>query len=189
MNGEITDEMLMLRYREGDALAFDTLYSRHERPLYRYFALRRHCTEKLAEDLAQDVWMSVIRGAAGYEVTARFTTWLYRIARNRFLDHLRAQGVRPEESHGDLPEEVENLAAPDHHRPDRQLERQQLAHSIGDALKSLPTEQSEVFLLQQETDLTLEEMASLLGVGRETVKSRLRYATQKLRGMLAGIKS
>ena len=85
------DEDLMLAYAAGDATAFDTLYVRHKGGVYRY--LLRHCGNAgIADELFQDVWMNAIRARATYAPSARFTTWLYRIAHNRLIDHWRATG-------------------------------------------------------------------------------------------------
>ena len=85
------DEDLMLAYAAGDAAAFDALYARHKGGLYRY--VLRQCTHAgVAEELFQDVWMNVLRARASYVPSARFATWLYRIAHNRLIDHWRATG-------------------------------------------------------------------------------------------------
>src|SRR5688572_8455172 len=78
----------MLRYRDGDARAFEALYARHKGPLYRYF-LRLARPAAVAEELFQDAWTNLIRARANYEVRAKFTTWLYRLAHNRLVDHYR----------------------------------------------------------------------------------------------------
>jgi hypothetical protein len=84
-----SDEELMERYRDGDAGAFDLLYARHKGGVYRY--MLRQCNDRgIAEELYQDVWTNLIRARAGYAVTAKFTTWLYRLAHNRLIDHYRA---------------------------------------------------------------------------------------------------
>jgi RNA polymerase sigma-70 factor (ECF subfamily) len=85
------DEDLMLAYAAGDAAAFDALYLRHKGGVYRY--LVRQCgSTATADELFQDVWMKVIRARTSYAATAKFTTWLYRIAGNRLIDHWRANG-------------------------------------------------------------------------------------------------
>src|SRR5437764_7756333 len=89
------DEDLMLAYAAGDAAAFDALYTRHKGGVYRY--MLRHCGERaIADELFQEVWMNVIRARDSYAPTALFTTWLYRIAHNRIVDHWRARGVNQE---------------------------------------------------------------------------------------------
>ena len=81
----------MLRYRAGDAGAFEALYRRHRAPLYRY--LRRQCASNaIADELFQDVWMRLIAARGRYRVEAKFTTYLYRIAHNRLVDHYRQRG-------------------------------------------------------------------------------------------------
>src|SRR5918999_1063332 len=84
----VRDEELMLAYRDGNADAFDQLYRRHKGPLYRY--LLRQCRDAAAaEELFQDICMNLVRARSNYAVTARFTTYLYRLAHNRLIDHYR----------------------------------------------------------------------------------------------------
>ena len=186
MQPEVTDEMLMLNYRAGDAVAFAALFARHNGGVFRYF-LRQCRDHGLAEELAQDVWMRVIKAAEGYEVTAKFTTYLYRIAHNRLIDHVRRCEARPEDSFDEAPAEVEALPAPEIAMPDRLHARRQLAERLVSALEALPADQREAFLLHEEAGMTLDEIAAVTGAGRETIKSRLRYALHKLRSSLAGV--
>ena len=185
MRPEVTDEMLMLDYRAGNAESFAALFARHSGGLFRYF-LRQCRDHGLAEELAQDVWMRVIKAAHGYEVSAKFSTYLYRIAHNRLIDHVRRCEARPEHSYDEAAEEIEALPAAEFAMPDRLHERRQLAERLVEALEALPAEQREAFLLHEEAGMTLEEIASVTGAGRETIKSRLRYAINKLRRSLAG---
>ncbi len=181
-----TDEALMLAYRGGDAGAFELLYARWRGPLYRYF-LRQCGHAGQADELFQDVFMRVIDAAAGYAATARFSTWLFRIAHNRLVDHWRKLGRTPEDPFP-CGEDGEACAldapAAESAGPERQLERKELRQALLAALNELPALQREAFLLAEEGGLTLEEIASVTGVGRETIKSRLRYASGKLRSKL-----
>jgi RNA polymerase sigma-70 factor, ECF subfamily len=172
---ETTDEALMLAYQAGDAAAFDRLYANHRVALFRF--LLRGCNNRAqAEEMFQDVWMSVIRARVNYRVSARFATWLYRIAHNRLVDEYRRQ--RPQDELDD--------EHPDDARGPEQLALQgEQARRLQQGLAALPLEQRSAILLQEERGLTLEEIAEVSGVGRETVKSRLRYALQKLREGLA----
>ncbi len=185
-----TDEDLMLAYRGGDAGAFDRLYARHKGPVYRYF--RRHAAEA-ADELTQDVWMRVIHARSGYDVRAKFTTWLYTIAHNRLMDHFRARGRHGEQvsavtdDDGDEDDVLERQPHPDA-PPERLLERREAAARILDALDALPAPQREAFVMQQEGGLSVEEIAAATGVNRETAKSRLRYALAKLRAALADLR-
>jgi len=178
---ETSDEELMLRYRDGDAAAFEQLYRRHRGPLYRF--LLRQAGDGACEELMQDVWMRVINARGRYEVRALFKTWLYTIAHNRLMDFHRANsGLRalsPDESEAAL------AALPDGEvAVEERLDTQRAAARVLAAVAQLPAEQREAFLLQQEGDLSLEQIAAATQVGQETVKSRLRYALAKLRAAL-----
>lgn len=176
----------MLAYRNGEADAFEVLYARWRGPLYRYF-LRQCGHAGQADELFQDVFMRVIGAAAGYEVSAKFATWLFRIAHNRLVDHRRKTGREPVDafaSAGKAEDCAFEPPAPEHATPERRAEQKELGTALMSALNELPEAQREAFLLAEEGGLTLEEIASVAGVGRETIKSRLRYATAKLRNKL-----
>jgi RNA polymerase sigma-70 factor (ECF subfamily) len=182
-----TDESLMLAYRSGDASAFDQLYRRWRGPLFRYF--RHQCGDAvLAEELYQDVWMRIIAARANYEVAAKFSTWLFRIAHNRLVDHWRAAGraeIMESLDQDDDGHAAADLAvAPQDWIPERLQERRELAGHLVAAIGALPAAQREAFLMAEEGGMTLEEIANATGTGRETVKSRLRYALGKLRAEL-----
>ena len=172
----------MLAYRDGDATAFEALYGRWRGRLYRYLA---HQARERADELFQDVWMRVVGARLGYQATARFSTWLFRIAHNRLMDHYRAQG-RGIVDLNDDPEDdpAERLPAPEQESPPAMLERRETARSILTALAALPEPQREAFLLAEEGGMSLDEIAAAAGVGRETAKSRLRYALDRLRRSL-----
>lgn len=177
---EPADETLMLAYAAGDASAFERLYARHRAPLYRYL-LRNLRDGALADEFFQDTWQRVISARAGWKPEAAFTTWLYRIAHNRLNDHWRALKHRPP-----APEDGDERAArvPDPDTPDRQLSEFEQRRRLQLALAELPEEQRQVVQLRLEQELSLEEIGDITGVGRETVKSRLRYAMDKLRARL-----
>lgn len=177
-DGETSDETLMLDYASGNSTAFEMLYARHKGPLYRYM-LRGCRSEAIARDLFQDVWVKLIQARHGYEPDARFNTWLYSIAHNHLVDHYRRS--RPMV---DLPEET---AIPVRDEPDAQASRKQGADRLLAAIGRLPFEQREAILLREERGLSLDAIAEVTGVGRETVKSRLRYALAKLREGLADV--
>src|SRR5215831_15710801 len=177
------DAQLMMRYAQGDAQAFDALYSRHKAPLYRY--LLRQCRDRAAaEDLFQDVWDRVIRSRKQYQPIAKFATFLYRIAHNCVVDQFRLRTRRHDDQSEPVEESNESLVAPDAERPDRQLADEQFRDAFQRALDNLPDEQRAVFLLYEESGLGLDEIAEVTGVGMETAKSRLRYAVNKLRKAL-----
>lgn len=177
-----TDETLMLRYAQGDGAAFEQLYARHKGGLYRF--MRRQCPPALAEELFQDVWMRLVNARHTYTVEARFATYLYRIAHNRLVDHYRASGRRPEVALEDDCDGEALLADDPRDGPEHGAARHQLAERLLECLETLPDEQREAFLMREESGLGVEEIAQATGVGRETAKSRLRYAVSRLRRCL-----
>lgn len=177
---QLADELLMSRYRDGDADAFTVLYGRHRQSLYR-FMLRSIGDRGTAEELYQDVWTRLIDARDRYEVSARFQTYLYRIARNRLIDHYRKHAPSLIEDPDRVPD-LDGLDSETHVID--QMEQQDRAVALADALRQLPLEQRTAFIMRAERDMSLEEIASISGVGRETIKSRLRYATGKLRLLL-----
>jgi RNA polymerase sigma-70 factor (ECF subfamily) len=187
-----SDEALMLAYGAGDAAAFDTLYARHKGGVYRY--LLRHCRNAgVADELFQDVWMNAIRVRASYAPTAKFTTWLYTLAHNRLVDHWRATGQVKfasidDDGEGETRDIVESLPSAANDEPESRALSNELGAQLREALAALPGDQRDAFLLQYEGGLSLAEIAQLTGVGMETVKSRLRYATAKLRSALGPLR-
>lgn len=186
-SAEDSDAALLAGFAAGDAGAFARLYERHERPVFRF--LRRSLgDDAAAQDLMQEVWLAVIRNAAAYEPRARFTTWLYGIARNKLIDHWRAQrpavSLDQDAANDDAPALIDRLAAAADCEPEvRAMSREQAAAFVA-AVEQLPAVQREAFLLHAEGGLTVEEVAQASGVGRETAKSRLRYAMNRLRAAM-----
>jgi RNA polymerase sigma-70 factor (ECF subfamily) len=191
---DIADEQLMLAYAAGQAEAFDMLYDRHQMRIWRYI-LRSVGDTAAADDLAQDVWLRVAGRAQGYQPgvaapgrpAARFTTWLFTLARNRVIDHVRA--ARPAVSLDQALDDGEGtvadtLAAPSGFGPVRRIENRQQAEQLLAALEALPPVQRDAFLLQAEGEMSVLEIAAATGVGAETAKSRLRYARAALRRAL-----
>ena len=176
------DEELMLRYGGGDAGAFETLYRRHRGPLYR-FLLRQVSDAATAEELFQDVWMRVIDFRGRYEARAKFSSWVFAIAHNRLMDFYRASGRAKFLAREESEEALDTLPAGDI-PADALIDRKRAAGRLLAALSELPDAQREAFLLQQEGDLSVEEIGAATGVSRETAKSRLRYAIAKLRASL-----
>ena len=171
-----TDEQLMAAYRSGDAAAFDLLYARYRGPVYRY--LLRHCANDAeCEELFQDVWMKLIRGAFQWREGEPVRPWLFRIARNRLVDYWR----RPRVVHESLDEGV---VPTNRAWPDALLQIRDCIERLKHLLSRLAAAQRDAFLLKEEGGLSLAQIAEVTGVGRETVKSRLRYAVRHLRSGL-----
>jgi RNA polymerase sigma-70 factor (ECF subfamily) len=182
-----SDEGLMLRYKAGDVRAFELLLARHRKPVFN-FLLRSAGNAAQAEDLLQEVFLRVIKGAHGYERQAKFTTWLYTIARNLCVDAAR-RGKHRQAKSLDAPlgtddpngatllDVVEDkTAGPDHRVLDKELSGKLYA-----AIAKLSEEQREVFLMREFQDLPFKEIAVIVGCPENTVKSRMRYALEKLR--------
>ena len=182
MAGELDDRDLMCSYRDGDVAAFETLYRRHKGPLYRYY-LRQGLEQAIAAELLQEVWTKIIRARAGYQPTASFTTYMYRIAHNCLVDHYRSCGRAVETfDEGSIP--IQDLPGADCDGPEAGAMVQQTLERFRDALAALPDAQREAFVLREESGLGLADIAGVTGVSPETAKSRLRYALRKLRTVL-----
>ena len=179
MDDEVSDENLMLSYCSGDADAFEVLYQRHKGPLYRFIS--RQCGQDFVDELFQDIWLKVINSRMSYQVKATFKTWLYRIARNRIIDHYRRQNLRPVDND---PDTLSSTRGTHDNEPEHQLETTSRHELLMSAIAALPRDQMEVFLLKEEVGLGIEEIASTTGVTFEAAKSRLRYAYKKLRQQL-----
>jgi RNA polymerase sigma-70 factor (ECF subfamily) len=178
------DAKLMARYRDGDVDAFSSLYARHKGPLYRYL-LRQVRSASAAADLFQEVWSRLIATRNRYEARAKFATYLFRIAHNCSVDFFRRdvtmrRGARSD----DADVQAAEPEVPEYQRPDGIAELAEQRSALLAALRALPQEQREAFLLHEETGLTIEEIARVTQVGLETAKSRLRYAIRKLKNSL-----
>jgi len=172
---ELSDEKLMQRYAKGDAKAFDLLYARHRAPLYRYF-IRQVNNPATANDLYQGAWEKIIKARGRYRPSSPFNVWLYRIAHNPLVDHYRR--IRPLDS-----VETDTLADT-RSDPSQCVVDTEQSELLRAGINTLPLEQRNTLLLQLETGLKMEEIAKVTGVGRETVKSRLRYAVNYLKRSL-----
>jgi RNA polymerase sigma-70 factor (ECF subfamily) len=175
------DAMLMLAYARGDLAAFETLYAKHRGMLYR-FLLRSVRDPHRTDELFQETWSRVISARARYQPQAKFSTWLLQIAHNLMIDGLRRQ--RPMAGSDEAEVVLAQVASPEREQPDHALSEFERRRNLQRAIEQLPHEQRTVVLLRLEQELSLEEMATVTGSGRETVKSRLRYAMTRLREVL-----
>lgn len=183
----------MLAFKSGDARAFSTLVTRHRGSVFN-FILRYTNHRQRAEDLLQETWLKVVRSAGEYQPKARFTTWVFTIARNLCVDSARKESYRKTDSL-DAPVGAgddadgralgETVADHDGASPDRAAHNVRLRPMIERALQSLPDEQREVFLLREYHGVGFKEIADVTGVNENTVKSRMRYALEGLRKKLA----
>ena len=181
-----SDELLLRRYARGDASAFAALYRRHETRIWGYLQ-RNTGSRAIAEELMQEVWFAVAREAGRYQPSARFTTWLFTIARNRMIDagRLGRRQVSLDALGYEAPPVIQQLTAAAAGAPLAATIRLQEGAALAGALAQLPAEQRDAFLLHIEAELSVEEVAAVTGSTFETTKSRLRYARAKLRELLS----
>lgn len=187
----VSDEELMEQFGRGDATAFDALLRRHQKPvlnfIFRYVGIRA-----VAEDLTQDVFLRIIRRAKSYKREAKFTTWLYTIARNICVDHSRRMVHRraasldhPTRRGADDTRTLGESIADRRADVAREAIGRQLGQRIREAVEGLASDQREVFLLREVAGLQFKEIADIVGIPENTAKSRMRYALEKLRVELA----
>ena len=192
VQGDATDEMLMVRYQRGERKAFAELVRRHNRPIYN-FVLRQLRVPSVAEDVTQDVFMRLVQNAAEFKHEARFLTWLYTIARNLCIDQLRKSSHRRHASLDQPTSESqegkllgESVSDPNPlASAERSAQSSEVGSSIVRAIEALPDDQREVFLLREVANLPFRDIAEITGVGENTVKSRMRYALDRLKDALS----
>jgi RNA polymerase sigma-70 factor (ECF subfamily) len=188
------DEELMHAFCRGDARSFEMLVARHQRGVFN-FLFRSVRNQSRAEELLQEVFLRVVRARSRYEASAKFTTWLYSIARNLCVDESRRAKFRDHQSL-DAPRRgkdgagspmVAQLAA-EQVPTDEAADAPTIRNRVEAAVQSLPEEQREVFLLRQISGLSFREIADAVGIPENTVKSRMRYALEKLRVELGDLR-
>jgi len=192
--GALADEALMQRFRlgqEGAKAAFRLLTVRYSEKVFN-FILRQVRSPETAQDLLQEVFLRVVKNAASFRADSRFSTWIYTIARNLCVDaqrrakHRYTVALDAPLRHGesDGATMLEMVKDP---RPiaDSRLHDQRFSGALDEALGSLPEEQREVFLMRELQGLKFREIADIVGVPENTVKSRMRYALEALRTRLA----
>jgi RNA polymerase sigma-70 factor (ECF subfamily) len=184
----MTDEALMARYQQGDVAAFAELVARHEKRLWNF--VRRFVADSAtAEDLLQEVFLRVVRNATEWQPSAKFTTWLYTIARNLCTDNARRGVFRKADSLDQTPgaardesgpHRIDKVASPDGNAEKAAMNRE-IATRVDQAVATLPVEQREVFLMREVMDMSFAEIATATKTSEPTVKSRMRYALERLR--------
>lgn len=187
--GHDDDAALMLEVQRGDLAAFEQLVEKHRQPVHN-FIQRTIQDSTETEDLAQQTFVQAWKAAARYRPTARFSTWLFTIARNLCLNEIRRRSRHPAESidapletdHGAVGRDYEDRRGPG---VEEQVLIGELTLRIDEALSDLPESQRTAILLFREQDLAYEDIAAVLGVsvsatkslihrGRETLKARLK---------------
>ena len=190
----MTDEALMAAYQKGDLAAFGELFERHEKRLWNF--LRRFVRDKAtAEDLLQEVFLRVVKSAVQWQPSAKVSTWLFTIARNLCTDQARRAEFRQAESldqakageDGSGLRRIDRVAA-DSGDAEKEAMGHEIASLVDRAVGELPVEQREVFLMREVMDMSFAEIAAQMGASEPTVKSRMRYALQRLRSRLGELR-
>ena len=187
---EPTDDALMLAYAAGDQEAFAALYQRHRGPLYRYF--RRQLPPAEADDCFQSLWLKLIDQAPRYRPAGAFSAYAFTLAHSVLMDHYRRHGRLREvalgaenqaDTDGTGPAGADGFTAP--MDPEDAAGLAELRRRLLALLDALPFHQREAWVLKQESALSVAEIAALTGTSIEGVRSRLRYATGKLKAGLS----
>lgn len=181
-NDDVADTVLIKAFSNGDEKAFEVLYYRYNNSLYGY--LNNLCNNNNFEtdDIFEETWLKVIDKLPQYRDCGKFSAWLFRIARNIFIDRLRHN--KPDRT---VPIDTENefmLPADTGLTPERNLAADDIGNVLRKAISTLQPEQREVFLLREEEDLTFKEIAEIQNCSLGTVLSRMRYALKNLRNIL-----
>lgn len=182
------DAALMLRVKQGDTAAFTVLVEKYKQPVMN-LAWRTLRDETEAEDLAQNVFVQAWKSADRYQATAKFSTWLFTIARNLSLNEIRRRVRHPAESLDQTRDEAEDqplhqvvdkriAAAPD------EMLRGELEDKVDEALQALPENQRTALLLCRQEELSYEEIAEVLGCSLSATKSLIHRARETLKAKL-----
>ena len=179
------DAHLMLRFKEGDTGAFDTLFKKHTRRIVN-FAYRFVRNREVAEELAQEVFLKVYQNAEGYQIQSKFTSWLYTIATNICLNEIRKPRYRVKhqsmyvtsKSDSGTEEIQREIAVTD--GPDRMMEQQAIERAIRESLNQIPEKQRIAFILNKYQELSYSEVADVLKISEKAVKSLIHRAKETL---------
>jgi len=179
------DAALMLRARQGDSGAFTELVEKYKQPVMNLaFRTLRDLTE--AEDLAQNVFVQLWKSAPRYEATAKFSTWLFTIARNLCLNEIRRRTRHPAESLDQTRDDADDQ--PLYQIEDKRVAtaaavvlRSELVEKVDAALAILPENQRTALLLCRQEELSYEEIAAVLGCSLSATKSLIHRARETLR--------
>jgi RNA polymerase sigma-70 factor (ECF subfamily) len=182
------DAVLMLRVKQGDSHAFAELVDKYKQPVFNLAQrMLRDATE--AEDVAQNVFIQVHRSADRYQVAAKFSTWLFTIARNLCLNEIRRRARHPADSM-DVPH-PEHEGQPFHQfedqknfTPPESLLHEELERKIEEAVAELPENQRVAILLCRQDELSYEDIAKVLGCSLSATKSLIHRGREVLKEKL-----
>ena len=189
LNQVKSDASLIRAYARGDASAFEMLYGRYKDILFNSLFHQVGCDQNAAEEIAQEVWMAVIKRASSFsdngrtqsDTTSSFRSWLFSIAHRRIADFWRRQY---KENKSEDFKEVSDISIASAEYDANEQETQQYIREIQNLLAQLPEEQRQSFILSEE-GFSYKEIAEITESGIETVKSRLRYARKTMKQCLS----
>lgn len=184
------DDILIEEALKGGQQAFKELMERHQNSVF-HIVLRIVRDRELASDLVQDTFMKAFSSLKSYRSEYRFSTWLYKIAANTSIDHLRKKRIKALSL--DNPINTQDgqvtIEVPDYtHHPEREMVRREQAVTIEDAIMALPEKYRQVIVARHQEDKSYEEIASEIGVPVGTVKARIFRARELLKKRLRGIR-
>jgi RNA polymerase sigma-70 factor (ECF subfamily) len=183
------DAELMLRVKRGDLEAFTQLVEKYKQPVTNLVA-RTIRDDAEAEDIAQNVFIQVHKSAARYEVSAKFTTWLFTIARNLCLNEIRRRSRHPNDSldavspYAEDDQPARQFEDKRNFTPDEAAVQGELAQKIEEALGALPENQRTAIILYQRQEMSYEEIAAVLDCSLASVKSLIFRGREVLKDRL-----
>ena len=181
---ERSDQELIAGYLAGDEKSFETLYFRYRKLLYGYLNNLMPGDPAGADEVFAECWTKVINKLSRYRDDGKFSAWLFRVAKNVFIDRIRRS--HPERFISADDENIPELPDDSTVSPDQELGASDTGKMILAALNELPPEQREVFILREQ-DLSFKEIAEIQNCSLNTALSRMRYAIKSLRIFLSGI--
>lgn len=182
----MTEQELVARAKQGDHDAFEQLVRNNEKRIYN-LTLRMVGDPEDALDLSQEAFLNAWRGLASFKGDSAFSTWLYRLASNACLDHLRSKKRRQEAGAIPLSLDDEDASPPpadELSSPAQQLERKERAQALHRALDALPSHHKQVLVMRELSGLSYQEISDILALDLGTVKSRLTRARLALKKIL-----
>lgn len=178
-----SDEQLMSTFSQTNHVnsqgAFEMLYQRHKGPLYR-FIKKSINHEQDAKEVFQELWFKIIRNKKQFNSKLKFTTWAYTIARRLLIDQFRNTGRMAEFTRIDASPE-NTLSEHVLKQPENEFEAKQMAKELNHAVRVLPHNQRQAFIMKHEGGLSIKEIAAITEQPQEQIKSQYRYAVNKIK--------
>lgn len=186
---DLSDEELMLACKEDHGEALEEIYRRYYRKIYSYVC-RNYMRKEQAEDITQEAFLRVYRGRKNYQPTAKFSVWLYRIARNLCIDESRRYWNRNVSRETETTLDDNQLSPIDSLADDsgdvrKRLDEENDMSTIREAVAQLSPEQKEVIVLNKFQGLSYQEIGEIIGSNTESVKQKAYRAHLRLREILA----